>query len=259
MGSVKGWSSAAGPRGAALAQLRWVRVHGDQRPCLSRATALCSHAGGCGGLPGRGETLLPTPPCSVCRSMEIKLPPRSHACLRLGKRRLATGGGTAGPHVPAEECGGAGPGRGGERRLGHGAPAAVRRCCRAAAPAARYRGRRHPPPGLRQLREHRGVRCGEAGAGGRCRAHPRVFACRSVGPSVSSGGAGLRARGSPARDSRVRRDGGALHSPPATESGRVAGTPPFPGLPGLSVPAVGETPAHGRPLSALFTRQPTAR
>ncbi|XP_053809661.1 interleukin-17 receptor E isoform X4 [Vidua chalybeata] len=54
-------------------------------------------------------------PSSACCSMEIKHRPLSHACLRRRKRRLARGG-PAGPHVPVEECGGAGPGRGGERR-----------------------------------------------------------------------------------------------------------------------------------------------
>uniref|UniRef100_A0A8C4UC98 Uncharacterized protein n=1 Tax=Falco tinnunculus TaxID=100819 RepID=A0A8C4UC98_FALTI len=103
------------------------------------------------------------------------------------------GGGAVGPHVPAEECGGAGPGRGGDRRrLGHGAPGAARR--RRAA-AAVGRGRRHPLPGLRQLRERRGGG-GDRAGGGRRQAHPRLFACRSAGLPVSSGGAGRRARGS---------------------------------------------------------------
>lgn len=97
----------------------WGMLGGRGLGCLSRTRP---RALGQGGDPlGRGPWRVPgvrAPSSAPCSSVKIKHRPPSHACLCRRKRRLAAGGerGAAGPHVPVQECGGAGPGRGGERR-----------------------------------------------------------------------------------------------------------------------------------------------
>lgn len=182
-------------------------------------------------------------PSSACCSMEIKHRPRSHACLRRRKRRLAAGWGeAAGLHVPVEECGGAGPGRGGERRR-----SAMGRPLLLAAAAALLL--LLPPStgtgaAVTRLRVSANfVSAGEGRwrgkmGGGRRRAYPRLFACRSAGPPVSSGGAGLSARGCSCPAVPAPGCGGIVGLPPpaATGSWRT-GWGGSPGFRGTELPA----------------------
>ncbi|XP_074952001.1 interleukin-17 receptor E isoform X2 [Phalacrocorax aristotelis] len=102
-----------GPVGRRWRSSRGWGVNRDQCVCLSHATALYSRGAG----PQPWSVPAAPPPTGrgcpfACRYLEIKYATRSHACLRCRKRRPAAGGMGTGPHVPAEECGGAGGGAG---------------------------------------------------------------------------------------------------------------------------------------------------